>query len=359
VAGAGSRMNAYTEALKAEIRQRASEPRIRADGLPDMSVKTIYLGGGTPSQLNMDQLSAILEQAESSFILADTLECTLECNPDDVTPPYAKDIASTAINRVSMGVQSFDDDMLRFLKRRHTAAGAVNAVHHLHVAGLRNISIDLMYGLPGQSLESFRHDIERALDLEVTHISAYCLSYEEGTPMYWQLKSGKIKAVDDELCSDMYYMLTDMLTGHGYEHYEISNFARPGMYSRHNSSYWNGTPYIGIGAGAHSYSAARRSWNISDIDRYIEGITKGIPDREWEDLSRDELREERIMLSLRTSQGLDMQAFSCDFGPLAAISCKEKAARFVEGGFMEFTGDCLRLTRKGIFTSDNIISSLF
>ena len=270
-----------------ELRQRyvdalCQEMETHPFPLPEgMGIDTIYLGGGTPSQLTMDQLRQIFIYINKVYSLPSIQggagggsEVTIECNPDDVTDEFAEGLTILPVNRVSMGVQTFSDERLRFLHRRHTAAQAVEAVARLRKAGIRNISIDLMYGFPSETLDDWQHDIEAAISLHVEHLSAYCLMIEEGTPLYRM----QTDPINEELERQMYYTLIDRLEAAGYEHYEISNFAHPGYRSRHNSSYWKGTPYIGLGAAAHSYDGKScRRWNVSDIHQYIEGIEKGQP----------------------------------------------------------------------------------
>ena len=288
----------YVDALCREMEIRGTRKE-EGGKRNDEEIETIYLGGGTPSQLSAAQLHQIFEAiyiynnvygqniSPSSFLLppSSTKEITIEVNPDDVTDEYAAALRQLPVNRVSMGIQTFDDQRLRFLHRRHTARQAIEAVSILRAAGINNLSIDLMYGFPGETLSDWQSDIDSALALNVEHISAYCLMIEEGTPLHRmlqhngdcplceqrsELQGDCPQCVDEETERQMYYTLIDRLTAAGYEHYEISNFARPGFRSRHNSSYWNGTPYIGLGAAAHSYDIRSRSWNIADINAYIE-----------------------------------------------------------------------------------------
>jgi oxygen-independent coproporphyrinogen-3 oxidase len=282
-------------------------------------------------------------------------EVTIEMNPDDVTPAWADVLPRLGVNRVSMGAQTFNDERLRFLHRRHTARQVPEAVKILRNAGIRNISIDLMYGFPSETLDDWQRDIDSALALNVEHISAYCLMIEEGTPL-WRLKmkDEKLKMPDEELERLMYEVLIDKLTAAGYEHYEISNFAKPGYRSHHNSSYWQDVPYIGLGAAAHSYDLKYRSYNVADIQQYIEAIEHGELPSEQEVIDEDTHYNDRITVALRTSDGLDLTTIS----DRHRRYCMKEAQRFIDDGLLQLSDNCLSLTRKGLFVSDYIMSSL-
>ena len=253
-----------------------------------------------------------------------------------------------------MGAQTFDDDRLQFIHRRHTSEQVTTAIQRLREKGIHNISIDLMYGFPDEALEEWEHDIQQALALNVEHISAYALTYEEGTPLYRLLEEGKVKEIDEERSLAMYDRLIDRLQEAGYEHYEISNFARKGWRSRHNSSYWQLVPYIGIGAAAHSYDGRRRQWNIADINSYINHIQQGIVPAEGELLDKDSRYNDHVMLALRTCEGLDLGTLDSD----ERSYCEETAKKFVLDGLLVKTDNHLRLSRKGLFVSDMIMSEL-
>lgn len=308
-------------------------------------VKTIYMGGGTPSQLTTQQLRQLME-----VMPIGAEEVTIEMNPDDVDSEIAESLAAMGINRVSMGAQTFDDERLRFLHRRHKAKQVENAVSTLRKAGIRNISIDLMYGFPDETLEDWRKDIEEALRLDVEHLSAYCLMVEEGT----MLQRMGCNSADEETERSMYEMLTDMLKSAGYEHYEISNFARPGFRSQHNSSYWHDIPYIGLGAAAHSYDGKSRQWNISNINKYMSTIEKGEIPCEREVLDDDTRYNDRITVALRTSDGLDMNTLSA----VHRSFCMKEAQRFLDDGLLIIKDSRLVLTQKGLFVSDMVMSGL-
>ena len=338
----------------------------------DEEIETIYLGGGTPSQLTPSQLrqlfifiNNVYNISHSTFLIPHSTkkEITIEVNPDDVTVEFAAVLQQLPINRVSMGIQTFNDQRLQFLHRRHTACQAIEAVNRLRSAGIQNISIDLMYGFPGETLANWEADIEAAIALNVEHISAYCLMIEEGTPLH-QLRIKYLKLREEfppeELERQMYYTLIDRLETSGYEHYEISNFAKKGFRSRHNSSYWNGTPYIGLGAAAHSYDIRSRSWNVADINAYIEGIEQGKRIFEEEILDDDTRYNDAITVGLRTCEGIDLNTLSEKY----LDYCMKNARRYIDDGLLELSivGDAesptLHLTRRGLFVSDMVMSDL-
>lgn len=320
-------------------------------------ISTVYLGGGTPSQLTAEQLQQLFLYINKVYG-CEAEEVTIECNPDDITHEYTAMLSLLPVNRVSMGAQTFDDHRLRYLHRRHTAAQVPQAVQHLRAAGIRNISIDLMYGFPHETLDDWQRDIDAALALNVEHLSAYCLMVEEGTPLYEKLRNEgkeKIKECDEDTERLMYERLIDQLTAAGYEHYELSNFAKPGFRSRHNSSYWHDVPYIGLGAAAHSYDGQCRQWNVSDIRQYIESIEQGkIPcEQEW--LDDDTRYNDRIATAMRTSDGLDLNSLSEKHRQY----CLKEARPYIADGLLQLTDDLrLVLTRKGLFVSDMVMSAL-
>lgn len=318
-------------------------------------LSTVYLGGGTPSLLSPDNLRKIFRNISDVFSPSwEKMEVTIECNPDDITPEFCSLLRDLPINRVSMGAQTFSDERLRFLHRRHNAAEVPLAIERLRAHDIVNISIDLMFAFPNETLEEWSHDIDAALQLRPEHISAYSLQYEEDTPLYRLLEKGAIKEADDELYRRMYSLLCKRLTDAGYEHYEISNFALPHFRSRHNSSYWHDIPYIGLGASAHSYSGITRSWNVSDLHAYIKSINANELPNESEKITPDTHYDDMIMTALRTHEGIDLNSLSEPFK-----SYLQKASRqYINEGYLQFKDSHLSLTRKGIFISDLIMSDL-
>jgi len=340
---------AYVEALGREMRLRDCSCNGK------MRIETVYLGGGTPSQLSAEQLRQIFLYINNVYDVSPRAEITIECNPDDITVPFVATLSQLPVNRVSMGAQTFNDERLRFLHRRHRAEQVGEAVKRLRSVGIANISIDLMYGFPGETMLEWNADIDAALALGVEHLSAYALSYEEGTPLYTMLQQGRVEELDEELQRAMYYTLKDRLEVAGYEHYELSNFARPGCRSRHNSSYWNHTPYIGLGAGAHSFDGRHRQWNVADIGQYVEAIGEDRVPADSEVIDDVTRYNETVMTALRTIDGIRLDMLS----PSERAHCLTQAKKFLDCGWLCLPDDnTLRLTRDGLFVSDTIMSDL-
>lgn len=319
---------------------------------------TIYLGGGTPSLLDEAELTKLFLYINNVYDVDRNAEITMECNPDDITPEFTNMLNRLPINRVSMGAQTFADSRLRLLHRRHNSDEVKHAVKLLREAGIKNISIDLMFGFPDESLSQWKEDISAALALNVEHISAYSLMYEEDTPLWKMLDTGKVKEIDEELSLTMFKELVCQLTDAGYEHYEISNFARPGYRSRHNSSYWHQVPYIGLGAAAHSFDLNSRQWNVADLKLYIEEINNGIIPMEREELDNDTTFNDIITTALRTSDGIDLNAMETRLGKRYRNTLISAAGKHLEQGLLEIRHDRLRLTAEGIFISDMVMSDL-
>ncbi len=341
----------YVEALLSEWRLRRGELR-------GESVDTIYIGGGTPSQLSPRLLERLFEGLSADIDMGHCREITFEANPDDVTPAYAAVLEVLPVDRVSMGVQSFSDENLRFLRRRHTAAQALDAVTHLRRAGFSRISIDLIYGLPGQTPASLIHDLQQAVALDLPHISAYNLIYEEGTPLDRMRNCGLVQECDESLSLQLFETTVDVLAAAGYEHYEISNFARPGEFARHNTAYWQGIPYLGLGPSAHSYDGVCRRSNPPDLRHYIASVEQGKTIFDTEFLDADTRYNDRVITSLRTMWGLDLDAVAADFGEERRRYCLRMARRYIENGLLDVSGGRLKLTRRGVFVSDGVMADL-
>lgn len=341
----------YIEALVREMELR--KEYIRGEAL-----ETIYFGGGTPSLLQSEDLELIFNAIYQTFDVTNCQEITLEANPDDLTPEYISMIRRFPFNRISMGVQSFRNEDLRFLNRRHDAEQAIRAVTRCKEQGITNISIDLIYGLPGQTLTLWQQNLEQAIRLDVPHISAYHLIYEEGTALYKLLEAGKIQPVTEDLSVTLFSTLIDTLTEAGYTHYEISNFARPGYFSKHNSSYWNGKNYLGLGPSAHSYNGIDREWNVSSLPIYIRSIQNGEPNLEKEELNLTTRYNDTIITGLRTMWGIDYNNIQERFGDKLYTYCRKQAEPYIKRGLLQQAGTNLTLTREGIFISDGIMSDL-
>ena len=349
----------YTDALCREMQMQKDYLLKALDATPHMELSTVYLGGGTPSQLSGENLEKLFDTIynkvyQDQLPVSATAEVTIECNPDDITPQFASILSSLPVNRVSMGVQTFSDERLKFLRRRHSAREVDQAIGRLRQAGIGNISIDLMFGFPQETMADWQIDLQQALSLEVEHISAYSLMYEEGTVLYRLQQEKKVRETDEETSLAMYNLLIDELTAHGFEHYEISNFARPGFRSRHNSSYWQAVSYLGLGASAHSYNGYSRQWNVPDIRQYIEAIERGVLPAEIETLDADTRYNDRIATALRTREGIDLSVLEKPY----QTYLKELATPHIRRGHLVLKDGCLALSRSGIFISDSIMADL-
>jgi len=342
------------------VRAVLDEADLRRGELRGEAVRTLYLGGGTTSQLPSSLLSRLVGGLSRTFDLTGVEEFTVEANPDDVTAAWCRDVKALGVNRVSMGVQSFQDTVLRFIGRRHTASQVGEAMANLRLAGIDNISIDLIYGLPGQTVASWTSTVTQALALRPWHISAYGLTYEEGTPLWLQRERGLVQEVPEEQCLEMYGILADKLRQAGFEHYEISNFALPGCQSRHNSSYWSDVPYLGLGTAAHSYDGRVRRSNPCDLKAYVDAVAAGsIGSLEVEDLSLWERYDERVMLGLRTSRGVDVQHLCKNFGEEMCRHFVHRARQHIDAGNLQRVGENRYvLTEQGIMLSDSVMRDL-
>lgn len=341
----------YIHALCRELEMR----RHYANSEP---VYTIYFGGGTPSQLQQSHFEEVFGTLQRIYQIGSSAEITLEANPDDLTPEYIAMLRRLPFNRISIGIQTFHDGILRLLHRRHTSEQAVQAVRRCQEAGFSNISIDLMYGLPGETMEGWVSDLDKAIRLNVPHVSAYHLIYEEGTELWKLREKHRVQEADEETSVAFFSTLMDKLCQAGYEHYEISNFCRPGFASRHNSSYWTGASYIGCGASAHSYNGSSRQWNVASLPLYIKGIEEGALPYEKEELDEATRYNDRIITAIRTSQGLELQGLQQEFGNTFYNYCLRQSRPYLEGGLLVVENGFLHLTRKGIFISDGIMSDL-
>jgi len=330
-----NRRKEYIEAVLKEIAGRRDEA-----GEP---IRTIYIGGGTPSTIEADDIQRIIETIGA----IDAQEITMELNPGDATIEYMQAIHKAGINRLSIGIQSFQDELLQLIGRRHNASQALTAVRMAQEAGFDNISIDLMYALPTQTMEQWITDINTALHLGVQHISSYGLIYEEGTALTQRVQAGEFEMIDEEIENAMYDILCARLQEAGFVHYEVSNFALPGYEAKHNSSYWNDTPYIGIGASAHTYVRPVRSWNPNDLSTYITDISNGTLVREQELLTATDLYNERVMLGLRTNKGI------------LRSEIKKDVTTHIRAGWLRETEDGhIVVTQKGLHILNRIIEDL-
>ncbi|HZI24047.1 MAG TPA: radical SAM family heme chaperone HemW, partial [Chryseolinea sp.] len=341
------------------IRNIEQELTIQREYLDGEKVNTVYFGGGTPSMISIGELNNILETISKNFTVNPSSEITLEANPDDLTFPKLTDLKSIGVNRLSIGIQSFDDDILRFLNRAHDSSLAISSFGDARNAGFENISIDLMYSLPGQDLKAWKKNIDQALGLTPSHISAYSLTIEEKTVFGKWAATKKIKPPDDDASAQEMLLLIDELERDGFEHYEVSNFARPGYISRHNSSYWKGEKYLGVGPSAHSYNGTSRQCNVSNNHLYSSALELGKIPATMEVLSRTERINDFLLTTLRTSWGTDLRKMLNDHQYDLLKFHGDYVQNLILGGYAALTNETLILTKSGRLLADKIASDMF
>ncbi|MEH0156683.1 radical SAM family heme chaperone HemW [Limibacter armeniacum] len=322
-------------------------------------IRTLYFGGGTPSLLSETELNAIIDTVNQYYDTSGVEEITLEANPDDLKPQKLKELRNAGINRLSIGIQSFHGPHLKFMNRAHNAKEAEQCVKLAQDAGFENMTIDLIYAVPADDHSIWERDLNKAISLNVPHISSYCLTIEEKTAFGNWAKKGKIKPAGEEFAAEQFEMLVNGLTGAGYEHYEISNFAKPGLYSKHNTAYWQQQPYIGIGPGAHSYNGNSRQYNVSNNPKYIHALKEGTLPFEKEVLSVADQVNEYMMVRLRTMWGCDLSYLKERYNvDLKAVFAKE-LAEMEKYGWLTVHQNMMKLTEKGKLLADKIAGDLF
>lgn len=335
------------------------ELELQRDYLGGADLASVYFGGGTPSLLEIGDLVQIFEKINSLHKVAADAEITLEANPDDLTPDKLAVLRRyTPVNRLSIGIQSFFDEDLRWMNRAHAAADARSCVEDALAAGFGNLTADLIYGAPTTTDERWQYNVRTLFDYGVQHLSCYCLTVEEGTALAHFVQKGKAPAVDEDKAARQLEWLMDAAAARGYEHYEISNFALPGWYARHNSNYWRGSPYLGIGPSAHSYNGVSRQWNVANNALYLKALEQGRSPFEIEILTPAQRYNEYVMTALRTIWGCEpehMRLLGTDF----AGYFEQQAQRFVREGTLEQNAGAFRLTRAGKLLADRIAMELF
>jgi oxygen-independent coproporphyrinogen-3 oxidase len=322
-------------------------------------VETIYFGGGTPSLLLPEELVTVFREIYRFFTVLPGAEITLEVNPDDVNPDYLTYLREIGINRLSIGIQSFNDQDLSIMNRRHNASQAVQSVENADKAGFNDISIDLIFGLPGLSNTLWRKNLETAAKLPVNHLSAYHLTYHKGTPFYQWLKNGKINELSEIESVEQFETLLEVTIAAGFEQYEISNFARNHTYSKHNSNYWSGHKYLGLGPSAHSFNGISRQWNISDLGKYLDKINTGMASFEIEMLSQKDKINDYLITRLRTKWGISLEFLENVFGRSIREKVEKTALNYLMSEHLEQRGEILLLTSRGVMISDQIALALF
>lgn len=349
----------YTRVAPRQIDDTVSaivkEMELRREYLKAESISTIYFGGGTPSLLSPEQFERIFNQLFALFSVENNAEITFEANPDDLSPAFFESIRNLPFNRISIGIQSFNNEQLRKINRRHTGDEAITAYRNARSAGFKNISIDLIYGLPLQDKQSWEVQLNKAFALQPEHISVYGLTYEEGTPLHKLRELGRISSAGDAEMIDMHLFMLQKMADAGYEAYEISNFAKPGFRSQHNSAYWKMTPYLGLGPSAHSFDGESRSWNVNSIKKYLEAIQTGGVFTETEELSTDERFNEYIMVSLRTKEGVNTSYLKVYFGADYYNHFMKIAQPYLIDKLLIINNDFVSLSTNGILLSNRII----
>lgn len=334
------------------------ELRLRKNEFKDEVVETIYLGGGTPSVLVIEEIEAIIETVYANYKVVENPEVTLEANPDDLCNNQIIKLSDSPINRLSIGIQSFFEEDLKLMNRAHNAQQAKECIWEASQL-FDNISIDLIYGIPGMSNDRWCQNVEKALSFDIPHISSYALTVEPKTALAHMIKKGQVSNVDDELAEQQFHILADMLEEKGFINYEISNFGKPEYFSKNNTAYWQGKKYMGIGPSAHSFDGERRSWNVRNNSKYSKAISKGELPRETEILSVTDKYNEYVMTGLRTIWGISVERIEAEYGKKYRNYLMEQSQRHIDDQLLKLVNDTLAVTRKGKFLADGIAADLF
>ena len=333
-----------------------SESKLRKGYIGDAKINTVYIGGGTPSTLSIKELSLLVESLRDVYQWDKEVEFTLEVNPDDITEIYLRSIKDLGINRISIGIQSWSDRILKTMNRRHNSLQAEKAINYILDAEFKNISVDLIYGVPGLTMEEWEETLRRTVVFDIQHLSVYHLTIEPDTVFGKMKKQGLLDEIEEEYSVAQYNLLLEITEGAGFINYEISNFGKEGFFSKHNTSYWQQIPYIGLGPSAHSFNGYSRQWNENDVDKYIEEIDNGRLPYEKEELDEKVRFNEYVMTSLRTMWGIDLDKIEEKFGKEILDYTKNLAKKYVEYGMMLEKKGNLSLTKQAIMVSDNIIA---
>ena len=333
-----------------------TELEARRDYLGNEKISTIYIGGGTPSLLSVKQLDLLLGQIHNQYNIEENCEITIEMNPDDINPDYLAGIKKININRISLGIQSWRDADLKLLNRRHNSVQAEYALRETFKAGFENVTIDLIYGIPGMSISEWSSNLDFSFSFDIKHLSAYHLTFEKGTVFWKMLEKGSIKEIEEDESTALFNILIEKSEKAGFLHYEISNFGKHGFFSKHNTNYWKQVNYLGIGPSAHSFNGYSRQWNISDVKGYIKSINSGKSFFEREELDNRTRFNEYIMTSLRTMWGIDLDYVERLFEKEGYDYVVNLSGKFKDYGLMKKEGRYLILTNQGKMISDNIIA---
>ncbi|ROI14041.1 radical SAM family heme chaperone HemW [Epilithonimonas hominis] len=340
-------------AIKKEIQLRHNE-------LENKTLKSLYFGGGTPSVLSVDEIKSLIDEIQKYFSFDNNIEITLESNPDDLNKNFLEELSQTEINRLSIGTQSFFDEDLKLMNRAHNASEAESSIKRAQDFGLENISIDLIYGSPTSNFEIWKDNLSKTIELQVPHVSSYALTVEPKTALEKWIENGKIRSPEETEQNQEFYYMKDFLKDNGFDHYEISNFGKPGFHSKHNSAYWKSEPYLGIGPSAHSYNGhLERSWNIANNPIYIKNLNQNILPIEKEILTEKDRFNEMIMIGLRTIWGVDLNKFNQNFSSEVIDYLNQEIKSKIESGILEIENNYLKIPEKHWFLADGIASDLF
>ena len=339
------------QSIKKELTLRQSE-------LSNETIETIYFGGGTPSLLSDKELQGIIDHVTTHYSVSSNPEISLEANPDDLDRAYLQALSNTTINRLSIGIQSFVEQDLEFMNRAHSASEAKSCLESAKQY-FDNITIDLIYGIPGLSDRLWRENLDQAFQFDIKHISSYALTVEPKTALASFIANGSSPNVDEEQSRNQFEILVDTTESQGFVHYEISNFGKKGYFSKHNTSYWKGVPYLGIGPSAHSFNGQKRSWNIANNVKYLKSLEANVLAMEVEQLSKKDQLNERIMTGLRTIWGISLDKIEEEFDPSFKTHIIQESRKFVNEGLLEINDNQLKTTQKGKFLADGIASELF
>lgn len=340
-------------AIKKEIQLRYNE-------LENKTLKSLYFGGGTPSVLSGDEIKSLIDEIQKYFSFDNNIEITLESNPDDLNKNFLEELSKTEVNRLSIGTQSFFDEDLKLMNRAHNAFEAESSIKRAQDFGLINISIDLIYGSPTSNFEIWKDNLNKTIELQVPHVSSYALTVEPKTALEKWIENGKIRSPEETEQNQEFYYMKDFLKDNGFDHYEISNFGKPGFHSKHNSAYWKSEPYLGIGPSAHSYNGSfERSWNIANNPIYIKNLNQNILPIEKEILSEKDRFNEMIMIGLRTIWGVDLNRINQNFSSEVIDYLNQEIKSKIESGILEIENNYLKIPEKHWFLADGIASDLF
>ena len=333
---------------------------LRKDELANKNLKSLYFGGGTPSILKVDELQSIMDEVLKYYSFDSNIEITLEANPDDLTQNFLKELAKTEINRLSIGTQSFYEPDLKMMNRAHNASEAESSIKRAQDFGLENISVDLIYGSPTSDFQIFKKNLQKIIELQVSHVSAYALTVEPKTALSSWISEGKIAAPNESEQNQEFFYMTDFLKDHGFDHYEISNFGKPNFHSRHNSAYWKYEEYLGIGPSAHSYNGTNeRSWNIANNKKYIDSLSQNNLPKETEILTQNEQFNEMLMIGLRTIWGVNMFDLKMKFSTEIIEKFQKDIQKKLDDGLLILEDNHLKIPEKNWFLADGIASDLF